>query len=134
MQQTLLKVIEKKDSFVGDDPSNWAVQIMKNISRDSFKKKGEFPLIDGSEENLADPMNIEEEIINQEENIYRQSRFNYCMKNLKDLDRELIIYKHNMEMSYDDISEKVNLTVSNVKIKISRAKESLRICINQGEA
>ena len=40
VQQTYFKLLEKKDQFKeGDDPLPWAITIMKNIFKDSFRKK-----------------------------------------------------------------------------------------------
>ena len=102
--------------------SSWILRIAHNITVDFIKKKK--PLILPEDWEGIDEKNklFEEMEIEREEKI----KVDKALKKLELKYREVLVLKYFEDKSYEDISEILRTTVSNVGIMIKRAKEKLK--------
>ena len=52
----------------------------------------------------------------------------FCLKKLSNDDREIITYKQ-QDMPYERIANMLEMSVGNLRVRMLRAKESLRLCL-----
>ena len=128
IQETYARVIEKQESFNGTDPITWAITIMKNYFYDTQKKKGEYQLTEEGDDNMVGDQSIEENVQAQEREKQVQARMHFCLKKLSNDDREIITYKQ-QDMPYERIANMLEMSVGNLRVRMLRAKESLRLCL-----
>jgi RNA polymerase sigma-70 factor (ECF subfamily) len=134
MQNTFLKAWNNLDSFRSDSKlSTWLYRIALNNSIDFLRVKNNMPqyfeedlyttsttsIIDQSEDNLQ--RTPEEEIIDKQ----RLQLLRAAVSQLPDKYRKVIELSYYEDLPYEDIAERLGLTLSNVKIQIMRAKQML---------
>ncbi len=134
VQQTYFKLLEKKDQFKeGDDPLPWAITIMKNIFKDSFRKKTEFQLSEEGDTQVASGEEQENLMVQDEESKSLKSRIDYCISKLSNIDREIVAFWQ-ADLSYAQVAESLKITLGNARQRFSRAKETLRLCLEAQNA
>lgn len=113
--------------------STWLYRIALNNSIDFLRVKNNMPqyfeedlytssttsIIDKSEDNLQ--RTPEEEIIDKQ----RLQLLRAAVSELPDRYRRVIELRYYEDLAYDEIAERLSLTLSNVKIQIMRAKQML---------
>lgn len=113
--------------------STWLYRIALNNSIDFLRVKNNMPqyfeedlyttsttsIIDQSEDNLQ--RTPEEEVIDKQ----RLQLLRAAVSQLPDKYRKVIELRYYEDLPYEDISERLGLTLSNVKIQIMRAKQML---------
>jgi RNA polymerase sigma-70 factor (ECF subfamily) len=140
-QETLLKAIEKIDSFKGKSSiKTWLFTILNNKIYDYFRAKirkntislddDNFFEIEGhwKKEYLPSASNFEFENLLDNENFINV--FNNCLKNLKDLNRFVIEYKFLQQRNTEEICNELGITQSNYWQLIHRTKVKLRNCLD----
>ncbi len=134
VQQTYFKLLEKKDQFKkGDDPLPWAITIMKNIFKDSFRKKTEFQLSEEGDTQVASGEEQENLMVQDEESKGLKSRIDYCISKLSNIDREIVAFWQ-ADLSYAQVAESLKITLGNARQRFGRAKETLRLCLEAQNA
>ena len=128
IQETYTRVLEKQESFTGKDPIPWAITIMKNYFYDTQKKTREYSLGEEGDENLVGEQSIEKIIQTSEREEQVQTRMHFCLKKLSNDDREIITYKQ-QDISYKRIASMLEMSVGNLRVRMLRAKESLKLCL-----
>lgn len=113
--------------------STWLYQMTLNLCRDRFRK-GKIPSIsldtppnEGDQKDfnslIADPKNNLEETFLQAE----QTNFiNDLIASLPLKYREVIILRHLRDLSYEEMSKILNISLGSVKTRLFRAREKLR--------
>jgi len=113
--------------------STWLYQVTLNLCRDRFRK-GKIPSIsldtppnEGDQKDfnslIADPKNNQEEIFLQVE----QTNFiNDLIASLPLKYREVIILRHLRDLSYEEMSKILNISLGSVKSHLFRARELLK--------
>ncbi|OCB76494.1 RNA polymerase sigma factor [Flavobacterium crassostreae] len=108
--------------------NTWLITIAKNVHIDVMRKKKTnlFVEITNREDqkayNIADTTpSAEDELITQQ----NLSRLLQCIKELQPHYQEVIQLRYFQEMSYQEIATTINEPLSNVKIKLLRAKKLL---------
>ena len=113
--------------------STWLYRIALNNSIDFLRVKNNMPqyfdedlytnsatsIIDQSEDNL--PRTPEEEVIDKQ----RLQLLRAAVSELPDKYRKVIELRYYEDLAYEEIAERLGLTLSNVKIQIMRAKQML---------
>jgi RNA polymerase sigma-70 factor, ECF subfamily len=127
--ETFAKAFDKLSSYNSDYQFNtWLIAIAKNVHIDMLRKKKTSPFIDiGDDDNqrayaIADTSPTAEDKLITEQNLSRLLRY---IKELKPHYQEVIQLRYFQEMSYQEIAEQLNEPLTNVKIKLLRAKKLL---------
>jgi len=127
--QTFSKAFDKIDTFKENHEfKTWLIAISKNVHIDLLrKKKSVFPSPDenGSEEeafDIIDKSPSPEDKLITEQNLANLLR---DIKKLKPHYQEVINLRYFNELSYNEISDQLNEPISNVKVKLLRAKKLL---------
>jgi RNA polymerase sigma-70 factor (ECF subfamily) len=133
-QDSFLKVFRsltgfrRKSSF-----STWLYRIVYNtsVSYIRSKKKGVLLLEDFPVDitDFAATTTTEEEA----ENEYRNSLINFALQKLNEEDRGLISLYYYEEMNTEEISDVTGISISNVKVRLFRARQKLMEIIEKVE-
>ena len=119
-QNVFLRMLKYRVSFRGDKPfKSWIFQIARNAMNDHFRKEkkySDYVDIDSVAESVGDDESKE----GQYQTLYRS------MAKLDPETRELLVMSKFRKMKYEEIGDVLDLTVSNVKIKVHRAIKKLR--------
>ncbi|WP_309614070.1 sigma-70 family RNA polymerase sigma factor [Flavobacterium sp.] len=108
--------------------NTWLIAIAKNVHIDMLRKKKSTVFVEITDEedhqayNVADTSPSVEDALITEQNLSRLLQF---IKELKPHYQEVIQLRYFQEMSYQEIAEQLNEPLSNVKIKLLRAKKLL---------
>ena len=127
--ETFAKAFDKIATYNPEFQFNtWLIAIAKNVHIDMLRKKKSTIFVEiTNEENqlaytIADTTPSVEDALIIEQNLSRLLQF---IKELKPHYQEVIQLRYFQEMSYQEISEQLNEPLSNVKIKLLRAKKLL---------
>lgn len=127
--ETFAKAFDKIATYNPDFQFNtWLISIAKNVHIDMLRKKKSTLFIDITDEednqayNIADSSPSAEDKLITEQNL---SRLLQCIKELKPHYQEVIQLRYFQELSYQEISEELQEPLSNVKVKLLRAKKLL---------
>lgn len=133
--ETFAKAFDKLSTYNSQFQFNtWLISIAKNVHIDNIRKKNASLFVETSQEdarlfyNIPDNTPTIEDKIITEQNLSQLLRF---IKELKPDYQELIQLRYFQEMSYQEIANKIEEPLSNVKIKILRAKRMLAEIILQ---
>lgn len=133
--ETFAKAFDKIDTF--DENYNfgtWLVAISKNIQVDKSRKKNAaiyMNTTDTSDEHvrkIPDQTPSREDQLITEQNLAELLRY---IKQLKPHYQEIINLRYFQEMSYNEISDHLEESLSNVKVRLLRAKKLLAEIITQ---
>lgn len=130
--KTFSKAFEKIDTYNHKyNFKKWLFSISNNIFIDHLRKqKARIISIDKKEANahkiFDETPSIEDQLI-KEQNLEELLHY---VKNLKPHYKEIIELRYFKELSYKEIAEKLNQPMSNVKIKLLRAKKLLATMIH----
>ena len=128
VQQTLYKLLKKKDALQEEpDLIPLAITILKNLFYDDVRKKKEYQLSDDTDNDIATE-GIEDQISSEETDSSMKSKIDYCISKLSNLEREIVAYWQ-AGLSYQQVSENLQISLANARVKFNRSKESLRICL-----
>ena len=127
--ETFSKAFDKIATYNPEFQFNtWLIAIAKNVHIDMLRKKKSTVFVEITDEedqqayNVADTSPSVEDALITEQNLSRLLQF---IEELKPHYQEVIQLRYFQEMSYQEISEQLNEPLSNVKIKLLRAKKLL---------
>ena len=127
--ETFSKAFDKIASYNPEFQFNtWLIAIAKNVHIDMLRKKKSTLFVEITDEedqqayNIADSSPSAEDEIITEQNLSRLLQY---IKELKPHYQEVIQLRYFQEMSYQEIAEQLGEPLSNVKIKLLRAKKLL---------
>lgn len=127
--ETFSKAFDKIASYNAEFQFNtWLIAIAKNVHIDLIRKKKSGLFIEITDEedqtayNVADTTPSAEDVLITEQNLSQLLRF---IKELKPHYQEVIQLRYFQEMSYQEIANKIDEPLSNVKVKLLRAKKLL---------
>ena len=133
--ETFSKAIDKIRTYNSEFQFNtWLIAIAKNVHIDLLRKKKSNLFVEITEEqdrqaqNIADTTPSAEDELITEQNLSRLLQF---IKELKPHYQEVIQLRYFQELSYQEIATKIDEPISNVKIKLLRAKKLLAEIIQQ---
>lgn len=112
--------------------STWLIAIGKNVHIDLLRKKKATHTLDITDRedqqayNVADSSPSAEDVLITEQNLSQLLQY---IKELKPNYQEIIHLRYFQELSYQEIAEQLNEPLSNIKIKILRAKKLLAVII-----
>ncbi|WP_396212209.1 RNA polymerase sigma factor [Flavobacterium sp.] len=127
--ETFSKAFDKISTYNPEFQFNtWLIAIAKNVHIDLLRKKKSSLFVEITSEedhqayNVADTSPSAEDELIIEQNLSQLLQF---IKELKPHYQEVIQLRYFQEMSYQEIAEQLNEPLSNVKIKLLRAKKLL---------
>ncbi len=127
--ETFSKAFDKIASYNPEFQFNtWLIAIAKNVHIDLLRKKKSTHFVEITDEedqqayNVADSSPSAEDELITEQNLSRLLQF---IKELKPHYQEVIQLRYFQEMSYQEIADQLGEPLSNVKIKLLRAKKLL---------
>ncbi|SHF49042.1 RNA polymerase sigma-70 factor, ECF subfamily [Flavobacterium fontis] len=127
--ETFSKAFDKIATYNPEFQFNtWLIAIAKNVHIDLLRKRKSALFIEITDKedqqayNIADTSPTAEDELITEQNLSRLLQF---IKELKPHYQEVIQLRYFQELSYQEISEHLNEPLSNVKIKLLRAKKLL---------
>ncbi len=132
-QETFMKAFASLASYRSEYRfSTWLYKIAANASIDFLRKKRiqalsldrPLPTQDGSVEiEVADnSYNPEKDLVRKEQ----RSGIEQAIESLPDKYREVIVYRHKEDKTYEEIADLLNVPVGTVKARIFRARELLK--------
>ena len=136
---TFSKAFDKLDSY--DDSfafSTWIQTIASNTLIDFFRKKDQKTIsIDQQKEDEdTDNIDVVDNSLDPENHLIRKQKNKHItgmVHRLKPNYRELIILRYLDEMSYAEISKKLNMPLGSVKAKLFRARDLLLKTLKNNE-
>jgi RNA polymerase sigma-70 factor, ECF subfamily len=127
--ETFSKAFDKIAKYNPEFQFNtWLIAIAKNVHIDMLRKKKISLFVDMTDEedhqayNVADTTPSAEDKLITEQNLSRLLEY---IKQLKPHYQEVIQLRYFQELSYQEIAEQLNEPLSNVKVKLLRAKKLL---------
>ena len=134
--ETFSKAFDKLASYNSEFQFNtWLIAIAKNVHIDLLRKKKSAIFIDLTDDenhqayHIADTSPSAEDKLITEQNLSELLQF---IKKLKPHYQEVIQLRYFQELSYQEIANQMNEPLSNVKIKLLRAKKLLaEIIVNK---
>ena len=127
--ETFSKAFDKISTYNPEYQFNtWLISIAKNVHIDLIRKNKSSLFIEITDEqdqqayNIADTTPSAEDVLITEQNLSQLLQF---IKELKPHYQEVIQLRYFQEMSYQEIANKIDEPLSNVKIKLLRAKKLL---------
>ncbi len=131
--ETFAKAFDKISTYNNEFQFNtWLIAIAKNVHIDMLRKKKSTHLIEITDQedqqayNIADSSPSAEDDLIAEQNLSRLLQF---IKELKPNYQEVIQMRYFQELTYQEIADKIGEPLSNVKIKLLRAKKLLAAII-----
>ena len=127
--ETFAKAFDKIATYTTDFGFNtWLIAIAKNVHIDLLRKKKSSLFIEITDEedqtayNVADSSPSAEDELIKDQNL---SSLLQCIKQLKPHYQEVIQLRYFQELSYQEIATQLNEPLTNVKVKLLRAKKLL---------
>lgn len=108
--------------------NTWLIAIAKNVHVDMLRKRKSSHALDISEEEDREAYNIPDTSLTAEDELIREqnlSRLLACIRQLKPHYQEVIQLRYFQEMSYQEIADTLGEPLSNIKVKLLRAKKLL---------
>ena len=126
--QTFSKAFDKIDTYNEDyEFKTWLITISKNIHIDLLRKR-KSSIQKSNHSNNEDFHNIIDESPSPEDKLITEQNLAKLLRDIKKLKphyQEVINLRYFQELTYKEISEELNEPISNVKVKLLRAKKLL---------
>lgn len=127
--QTFSKAFDKINSFDENFQfKTWLIAISKNVYIDFLRKNQTSISIKTTREKEAEVFDIVDNSPSPEDKIIREQNLAKLLLDIKQLKpkyQEVIQLRYFQELSYREISEKIEEPINNVKVKLLRAKKLL---------
>ena len=124
-QNVFLRMIRYRHTYrTGHSFQTWIFQIARNVFTDHYQQTKAFSVMHSDVETVHD------KLADPQEEIQRQERENVLHRSLERLDaeqRELIVLTRFQQMKYEEVADLLGLSVANVKVKVHRAINRLRV-------
>ena len=134
-QDTFLKAYQKLNTFRGGNFKAWLTRIASNRCYDELRKIKRHPatyLQDLTPEDSNDEAPIPSSADGPEEIAQQadlQRAIQQCIQNLNAEQRIVLVLSDVQDMSYQEIAETTNVQLGTVKSRLSRARLSVRNCL-----
>ncbi len=126
---TFSKAFDKISSYNPEFQFNtWLIAIAKNVHIDLLRRKKSALFIDITDEEDQQAYNIADTALSAEDELIAKQNLSSllaCIKQLKPHYQEVIQLRYFQELSYQEIADLLGEPLSNVKVKLLRAKKLL---------
>jgi len=133
--EAFAKAFDKIDQFdTRYNFSSWVITISKNIQIDQFRRQRNSIVVtpldeqDNQANQVPDDSPSSEDALIQGQNLIQLQTL---MKMLKPMYREVLQLRYFQEMSYRDIAEQLGEPLTNIKVRLLRAKKLMAELIEQ---
>lgn len=127
--ETFAKAFDKIISYNPEFQFNtWLIAIAKNVHIDLLRKKKTSLFVEITDEEDYQAYNVADSTPSAEDELITEQNLSQLLQYIKELKphyQEVIQFRYFQEMSYQEISDKIQEPLSNVKIKLLRAKKLL---------
>ena len=127
--ETFAKAFDKIATYNPEFQFNtWLISIAKNVHIDMLRKKKSTLFIDITDEEDNQAYNVADSSPSAEDQLITQQNLSQLLRFIKELKphyQEVIQLRYFQELSYQEISEQLEEPLSNVKVKLLRAKKLL---------
>ena len=131
VQSVFMRVIKYKHAYRGDGSfKTWIFHIARNIHVDNWKKESK---LGHKVSDVGRLDNLYQDDIETEKKEANITRLEQALARLPDEKREIIVLSKLKGIRYKDIGVLLNLTESNVKIKVFRALKELKLKFDELE-
>ena len=127
--ETFSKAFDKISTYNPEFQFNtWLIAIAKNVHIDLLRKKKSSIFVEITDEEDYQAYNVADSSPTAEDELITEQNLSQLLQYIKELNphyQEVIQLRYFQEMSYQEISDKIEEPLSNVKIKLLRAKKLL---------
>ncbi|MBC7524241.1 MAG: sigma-70 family RNA polymerase sigma factor [Flavobacterium sp.] len=127
--ETFSKAFDKLATYNPEFQFNtWLIAIAKNVHIDMLRKKKSSHFVEITDEEDYQAYNVADSSPSAEDELITEQNLSQLLQYIKELKphyQEVIQLRYFQELSYQEISEQLNEPLSNVKIKLLRAKKLL---------
>jgi RNA polymerase sigma-70 factor (ECF subfamily) len=127
--ETFSKAFDKLNNYNPEYQFNtWLIAIAKNVHIDLLRKKKSTHTIEITDNQNQQAYNVADSTPTAEDELITEQNLSQLLQYIKQLKphyQEIIQLRYVQEMSYQDISQQLNEPLSNIKIKLLRAKKLL---------
>ncbi|OYU85209.1 MAG: RNA polymerase subunit sigma-70 [Flavobacterium sp. BFFFF2] len=127
--ETFAKAFGKINQYNREFQFNtWLIAIAKNVHIDHIRREKHHVSIDMNDEDESRAMRIPDDSPSAEDQLIIEQNLSLLLRYIKELKphyQEVIQLRYFQELSYQEISNQLNEPLSNVKIKLMRAKKLL---------
>lgn len=127
--ETFSKAFDKIETYNPEFQFNtWLIAIAKNVHIDLLRKKKSSLFIDISDKEDHHAYNVADSTPSVEDKIITEQNLSQLLQYIKELKphyQEVIQLRYFQELSYQEIADQLDEPLSNVKIKLLRAKKLL---------
>jgi RNA polymerase sigma-70 factor (ECF subfamily) len=127
--ETFSKAFDKLATYNPEFQFNtWLIAIAKNVHIDILRKKKSSLFVEITDENDYQAYNIADSTPSVEDKLITEQNLSQLLQYIKELKphyQEVIQLRYFQEMSYQEIANQLEEPLSNVKVKILRAKKLL---------
>ena len=127
--ETFSKAFDKIASYNSEFQFNtWLIAIAKNVHIDLLRKKKSSLFVEITENESQQAYNVADTTPSAEDELITEQNLSQLLQFIKELKphyQEVIQLRYFQEMSYQEIANKIDEPLSNVKIKLLRAKKLL---------
>ena len=132
--ETFSKAFDKLATYNPEFQFNtWLIAIAKNVHIDILRKKKSSLFVEITDEEDYQAYNIADTTPSAEDELITEQNLSQLLQYIKELKphyQEVIQLRYFQEMSYQEIANQLEEPLSNVKVKIIRAKKLLAEIIN----
>ncbi len=131
-QEVCIKVWKQIDKFEGNSKfSTWVYRIATNQCLDIIRKRKSQKVVSLEVGNNDDEWSLEiedttQDILKHIENTEMVDALRLALNELKEEHRQVIILRDIEDYSYDEISQKLSISLGTVKSRLSRARQNLK--------
>lgn len=127
--ETFAKAFDKINTYNPEFQFNtWLIAIAKNVHIDLLRKKKSSLFIEITDDEDYQAYNVADTTPSAEDELITEQNLSQLLQYIKELKphyQEVIQLRYFQEMTYQEISNKIDEPLSNVKIKLLRAKKLL---------
>lgn len=127
--ETFAKAFDKISTYNPEFQFNtWLIAIAKNVHIDLLRKKKSSLFIEITDDEDYQAYNVADTTPSAEDELITEQNLSQLLQYIKELKphyQEVIQLRYFQEMTYQEISNKIDEPLSNVKIKLLRAKKLL---------
>lgn len=125
VHESFVKAIQYMDGIANDKLPSWLFTVSINQYKNWLKRKSIVQHIQIDErfwENLSDTGEVETIVLKKE----KLDQTIHCLQQLKEINRELLLMKYEMDLSYQEIGTMLGMKEEQVKTYLYRARNEFK--------